>query len=85
MEPLNERRQTMPYRWKNKIDVDETIVVIKNVLDKQPELPNWLVNTIYGSIRDSDPAMTRFFYSEVKKHAPSSLKYFEEGSTRAPI
>jgi len=75
----------MPYRWKNKIDVDETIVVIKNILEKQSELPNWLVNTIYGSIRDSDPAMTRFFYDEVKKYAPASLKYFEEGSTRAPI
>ena len=75
----------MPYRWKNKIDVDETIVVIMNVLDKQTELPNWLVNTIYGSIRDSDPAMTKFFYAEVKKHAPAAMKYFEEGSTRAPI
>ena len=58
---------------------------LRTYFDKQSELPNWLVNTIYGSIRDSDPAMTRFFYSEVKKHAPSSLKYFEEGSTRAPI
>jgi hypothetical protein len=75
----------MPYRWKKKVDVDETIVVIKNVLDKQPELPNWLVNTIYGAIRDSDPAMTKYFYDGVKKHAPTALKYFEEGSTRSPI
>lgn len=82
---MSDRRKRMPYRWKNKIDVDETIVVIKNVLDKQPDLPNWLVNTIYGSIRDSEPAMTRYFYTEVKKYAPTTLKYFEEGSTRAPI
>jgi hypothetical protein len=75
----------MPYRWKKKVDVDETIVVIKNVIDKQPELPNWLVNTIYGSIRDSDPAMTKYFYDEVKKYVPAALKYFEEGSTRTPI
>ena len=75
----------MPYRWKKKVDVDETIVVIKNVLDKQPELPNWLVNTIYGSIRDSDKAMVKYFYDEVKKYVPTALKYFEEGSTRAPI
>jgi hypothetical protein len=75
----------MPYRWKNKIDVDETVVVIMNVLEKQSDLPNWLVNTIYGSIRDSDPAMTKYFYQEVKKFAPATMKYFEEGSTRAPI
>lgn len=30
----------MPYRWKNKVDVDEAVVVIMNVLDKNPELPN---------------------------------------------
>ena len=29
----------MPYRWKTKIAVDETIVVIMNVLDKNPDLP----------------------------------------------
>lgn len=75
----------MPYRWKRKVDVDETIVVIMNVFDKQSDLPNWLVNTIYGAIRDSDPAMTKYFYSEVKKHVPAALKYFEEGSVRTPI
>jgi hypothetical protein len=75
----------MPYRWKKNVDVDETIVVIKNVLDKQPELPNWLVNTIYGAIRDSDAAFAKYFYGEVKKFVPKALKYFEEGSTRAPV
>lgn len=75
----------MSYRWKKKVDVDETIVVIKNVQEKQSDLPNWLVNTIYGAIRDSDPAMTRYFYSEVKKYVPSTLSCFEEGSTRTPI
>jgi hypothetical protein len=79
------RRWTMPYRWKKKVDVDETIVVIKNVLDKQSDLPNWLVNTIYGAIRDSDPAMGKYFYREVKKFVPDTMKYFEEGSTRTPI
>jgi hypothetical protein len=75
----------MPYRWKKNVDVDETIVVIKNVLDNDTELPNWLVNTIYGAIRDSDPKFAKYFYQEVKKYAPDALKYFEEGSTRAPI
>jgi hypothetical protein len=78
------RRENMPYRWKKKVDVDETIVVIKNVLDSQSDLPNWLVNTIYGAIRDSDPAMTKYFYTEVKKYVPVTMKYFEEGSVRTP-
>lgn len=77
--------KTMPYRWKKKVDVDETIVVIKNVLDNQSDLPNWLVNTIYGAIRDSDPAMTKYFYTEVKRYVPATMKYFEEGSVRTPI
>jgi hypothetical protein len=75
----------MPYRWKKKVDVDETVVVIMNVLDQNPELPNWLVNTVYGAIRDSDPAMVKYFYAEVKRFKPTALKYFEEGSTRTPI
>ena len=40
----------MPFRGKKKIDVDETIVVVRNVLTAEKELPNWLVNTIYGAI-----------------------------------
>jgi len=75
----------MPYTWKKNVDVDETIVVIMNVLDKKPELPNWLVNTIYGAIRDSDPALVMYFYDEVKKFAPGAVKYFTEGSSRSPI
>jgi len=75
----------MPYRWNKKVDVDETVVVIKNVFDEQSELPNWLVNTIYGAIRDSDPAFAEYFYQEVEKYVPEAMKYFEEGSVRAPI
>ena len=75
----------MPYTWKKNVDVDETIVVIMNVLDKKPELPNWLVNTISGAIRDSDPALATYFYKEVEKFAPGALQFFTEGSTRAPI
>ncbi|MFA5294555.1 MAG: hypothetical protein WC382_03445 [Methanoregulaceae archaeon] len=75
----------MPYTWKKKVDVDETIVVIMNVLDTKPELPNWLVTTISGAIRDSDPALVTYFYEEAKKFAPASITYFTEGSTQAPI
>ncbi|MEN6610633.1 MAG: hypothetical protein ABFC24_07315 [Methanoregulaceae archaeon] len=67
----------MPYRWRKKVDVDEAVVVIRNSLDAKPELPNWLIATILGSIADSDPAMSRYFFEEVKKYAPSALKYFE--------
>ncbi len=67
----------MPYRWKKNVDVDETIVVVKNVLDAGPELPNWLIVTINGSIADSDPKFAQYFFRELKKYAPSALKYFE--------
>jgi hypothetical protein len=67
----------MPYRWKKKIDVDEAIVVIKNCLDANPELPNWLIVTILGSIADSDPKLSRYFFIGMKKFAPAALKYFE--------
>jgi hypothetical protein len=67
----------MPYRWKNKVAVDETIVVIMNVLDKNPDLPNWLLVTINGSIADSDKKLVKYFFEEVEKHAPRALKYLE--------
>lgn len=67
----------MPYRWRKKVDVDEAVVVIKNSLDAGPDLPNWLIATILGSIADSPPEMAGYFFDEVKKYAPSALKYFE--------
>ena len=67
----------MPYRWKKNVDVDETVVIIMNVLDKNPDLPDWLIATINGSVADSDKKFTRYFFEELKKHAPSALKYFE--------
>lgn len=67
----------MPYKWKTQVDVDETIVVIMNVLEKNQELPNWLTMTIDGSIADSDKELVKYFFAEVKHHVPSALKYFE--------
>ncbi|HOX34396.1 MAG TPA: hypothetical protein P5217_03105 [Methanoregulaceae archaeon] len=67
----------MPYRWNKKVDVDEAIVVIMNVLDKNPDLPNWLIVTLNGSVTDSDKNLVKYFFDEVKKHAPRALKYFE--------
>ena len=48
-----------------------------NVLDKNPDLPNWLIATLNGSIRDSDKGLVKYFFQEIKKHVPSALKYFE--------
>jgi len=67
----------MPYRWKKQVDVDEAVVVIKNCLDANPDLPKWLIATILGSIADSDPKLSRYFFVEIKKFAPAALKYFE--------
>ncbi len=67
----------MPYRWYKKVDVDESVVVIMNVLDKNPDLPNWLIVTLNGSIADSDKKLVKYFFEEVKKYAPAALKYFE--------
>ena len=67
----------MGYRWRNKTDVDEAVVVIMNSLDEKDILPNWLVNTIQKSIEDSDPEYVKYFYKEVGKHAPAGMKFFE--------
>ena len=67
----------MPYRWNRKVDVDEAVVVVMNVLDKNPDLPNWLIVTLNGSVADSDKKLSEYFLSEIKKHAPYAMKYFE--------
>ena len=67
----------MPYRWKNKVDVDEAVVVIMNVLDKNADLPNWLIVTLNGSVADSDKSLVKYFFDEIKKHVPNAMKYFE--------
>lgn len=67
----------MPYRWKNKVDVDEAVVVVMNVLDRNPELPNWLLVTLNASIADSEKKLSRYFLEEIKTHVPGALKYFE--------
>jgi RNase P/RNase MRP subunit p29 len=67
----------MPYRWKKKVDVDEAIVVMMNVLEKNRDMPNWLIVTINGSIADSDKNLVAYFFEETKKHVPKALKYFE--------
>jgi hypothetical protein len=67
----------MPYRWRKKMDVDETVCVVKSSLNTDPELPHWLVQTIKGAMADSDPQYTKYFFQELKKFTPEALKFFE--------
>lgn len=48
-----------------------------NSLDSEGALKEWLVRTLKQSIADSGPEMGKYFYEEIKKHAPGALKYFE--------
>lgn len=67
----------MGYRWKNKQEVDEAVVVVMNSLDSESELREWLVRTLKQSIADSDPSLGKYFYEKIERHAPKALKYFE--------
>ena len=66
----------MAYRWKNKIEVDEAVVVVMNSLEKSPELSPWLVRTMNAAIKDSDPALGTNFFEEIQKHAPAAVRFF---------
>ncbi|MDD4254280.1 MAG: hypothetical protein PHP59_02770 [Methanofollis sp.] len=68
----------MPYRWISRKDVDEAIVVIMNTMEEEEVFPEWLRRTIQAAIDDSDPEYVRYFYDEVKRFAPVSLKLFGE-------
>lgn len=70
----------MGYRWRNKIDVDEAVVVIMNTLDQGNDLSGWLIRTINQSVKDSDPEMGTYFFEELKKFAPAAVTSFEEFS-----
>ncbi len=66
----------MAYKWKNKIEVDEAVVVVMNSLEKGPDLSPWLVRTMNAAIKDSDPALGTYFFEEINKHAPGAIRYF---------
>jgi hypothetical protein len=68
----------MGYRWKNRTDVDESVVVLMNSLEDDGSIPGWLSKTINQSIKDSDAEYGKYFFEEVRQHAPAALKYFEE-------
>lgn len=65
----------MPNRWKTRADVDETPVMIMNVLDRNPDLPNRRTVTIISATADSDKRTVRYFFKEVKKHIFGARNY----------
>lgn len=69
----------MGYRWKNKTDVDEAVVVVMNSMEKEGKPQAWLINTIMQSIKDSEPELGTYFHKEIASHIPDARKYFEIG------
>jgi len=65
----------MPCRWKTKVDADEAVVVVMNVPEKCPGLPDWQLVTLSGSIAGSGRKMCRYFSEEIKNPVPQALKY----------
>ncbi len=68
----------MPYRWRDRTDVDEAVVTVMNTLDQGQEIRGWLMRTIQQAIYDSEPELSRYFFREVEKYRPKALKYFQK-------
>jgi hypothetical protein len=66
----------MPYRWNDRQDVDEAVVVVMNTLDRGEEIRGWLLRTLQQAIDDSDPQLSQYFFSELERHRPEALGYF---------
>ncbi|CCJ36135.1 hypothetical protein BN140_1212 [Methanoculleus bourgensis MS2] len=68
----------MPYRWNDRKDVDEAIVVVMNTVDQGQEIRGWLMRTMQQAIYDSDPQLAEYFFRELERHKPGALKYFRK-------
>jgi GH25 family lysozyme M1 (1,4-beta-N-acetylmuramidase) len=68
----------MPYRWNDRQDADEAVVVVMNTLDQNQEIRGWLVRTIQQAANDSDPALAEHFFKELERHRPEALRYFQK-------
>ncbi len=68
----------MPYRWKDKTDVDEAVVVVMNTMDQNQEIKGWLSRTLQQAINDSDQELSRYFFAEVERYTPAALPYFQK-------
>jgi hypothetical protein len=68
----------MPYRWNDKTDVDEAVVVVMNTMDQNQEIKGWLTRTIQQAVNDSPPELSQYFFQELERHRPQALKYFQK-------
>lgn len=68
----------MPYRWNDRKDVDEAIVVVMNTVDQGQEIRGWLMRTMQEAVNDSDPKLAQYFFTELERHRPEALKYFRK-------
>jgi hypothetical protein len=72
----------MPYRWRRKYDVDETIVVIRNSMERGDQFPEWLSRTVQAALSLSEPQMIEYFYTQLGRFAPEAVKYFRKADGR---
>jgi len=68
----------MPYRWNDRQDADEAIVVVMNTLDAGQEVRGWLMRTLQEAINNSDPQLSQYFFAELERHRPEALGYFKK-------
>ncbi len=68
----------MPYRWNDRQDVDEAVVVVMNTLERGQEIRGWLMRTLQEAINRSDPQLSQYFFSELEQHQPEALRYFKK-------
>ena len=68
----------MVYRWNDRKDVDEAVVVVMNTLDQNQEIRGWLMRTLQQAIYDSDPELAGYFFAELERHRPGALRYFRK-------
>lgn len=66
------------YRWNDRQDVDEAVVVVMNTLDAGEDIPGWLMRTLQQAINDSDPQLSQYFFTELEQHRPEALEYFRK-------
>ncbi|WP_292491724.1 hypothetical protein [Methanoculleus sp. 10] len=60
----------MVYRWNDRKDVDEAVVVVMNTLDAGQEVRGWLMRTMQQAIYDSDPGFADYFFKELEASGP---------------
>ncbi|MDI6719796.1 MAG: hypothetical protein QMD46_09320 [Methanomicrobiales archaeon] len=68
----------MPYTWKNRYDVDETVLVIQNTLERGQGVPAWLKKTVRSALSRADPELTQYFFGELDRFAPGAEAEFRE-------